>query len=393
MTALVAERAAEVVAAAQRLLAKRLGAPVKLVDPVVLGGSGRTVVLRVRVADKSYALPRTLIVKKVPAASGTSGSAESQSYEPGVASVDSAFLREAISYQFATALAKVNRPGPELLAHDLDGRLLILSDLGEDSRRLTQVLKAGGERTAGNALMAFAQALGRLHAATVGREADFTALMRRAEVAHRIDGITLQARASIAELPPLLDQHLHITVPTHLVKSVQSSLRLFGRSRFRAFSASELCPDNIIVNDDGIRFLDYEWGGFRDATLDIASAIVSFPGCLCHYDLTRDRAQGMVEAWRSQVVGVWPHFRDDDLLATKIVDAQLVWVWLSTNWFLPDDHGRIASAREHPLSVPRSHALISRWEALADNADIARRPEIADPARRIADALDRELPG
>ena len=34
--------------------------------------------------------------------------------------------------------------------------------------------------------------------------------------------------------------------------------------------------------------------------------------------------------------------------------------------------------------VPRSHALISRWEALADNADVARRPEIADPAQTLA---------
>jgi len=34
MTALLAERAAEVVSAAQQLLSKRMGAPVKLSDPI-----------------------------------------------------------------------------------------------------------------------------------------------------------------------------------------------------------------------------------------------------------------------------------------------------------------------------------------------------------------------
>ncbi|MBO0853900.1 MAG: kinase, partial [Nocardia sp.] len=64
MTALLAERAAEVVSAAQQLLTKRMGAAVKLSDPIELSGSGRTTVLRVRVAD-TFSLPRTLIVKQV----------------------------------------------------------------------------------------------------------------------------------------------------------------------------------------------------------------------------------------------------------------------------------------------------------------------------------------
>ena len=65
MTALLAERAADVVSAAQQLLTKRMGAPVKLSDPIELSGSGRTTVLRVRVAENAFSLPRTLIVKQV----------------------------------------------------------------------------------------------------------------------------------------------------------------------------------------------------------------------------------------------------------------------------------------------------------------------------------------
>ena len=65
MTALLAEPLSEVVAAAEKLLARRTGAPVRLVDPVDLGGSGRTIVVRVRVAENPFSLPRTLVLKQV----------------------------------------------------------------------------------------------------------------------------------------------------------------------------------------------------------------------------------------------------------------------------------------------------------------------------------------
>ena len=381
MSAMLAERTAEVVAAAEQLLSKRMGAPVKLADPVELGGSGRTVVLRVRVAENAYSLPRTVIVKQV-----TESVAEDDD-EPGVGSIDSAFLHEAVSYQFATALALDDRPGPDLLAHDLDARLLIISDL-VGGTRLTTVLQNAAEPVAANSLMAFAQALGRLHASTVGRAHDFTALMRRAEVAHQSEAISAQAMAAIEAVPALLLEHLDVTVPEPLDALATKCARLFGGGRFRAFSPSDLCPDNVIVNDDGIRFLDYEWGGFRDATLDIAYALVSFPACLCYYDLTPERASEMVEAWRAEVVGMWPQLADDDLLRRKIVEAQLVWVWLTTYWFLPDHHARIAAVREHGLSVPRSDALIARWDALGMSAHHAGRTDIAEFAHTVASAIE-----
>ncbi|MGY2061671.1 kinase, partial [Nocardia gipuzkoensis] len=186
-----------------------MGAPVKLSDPVELSGSGRTTVLRVRVAENAFSLPRTLIVKQVR---GAAQDRRIGGLAPGVASIDSAFLREAVSYQFTTALSSRHRPGAYLLAHSLPDRLLILSDLGENTS-LTPVLHAGAEPATRNALMAFAQALGRMHAATVGREADFVALLRRVDVSHRIDGIGQQAEAAINEVPGLLLRELGIEVP------------------------------------------------------------------------------------------------------------------------------------------------------------------------------------
>ncbi|MFC4373601.1 phosphotransferase family protein [Nocardia halotolerans] len=384
MTALLAERAADVVSAAQQLLTKRMGAAVKLSDPIELSGSGRTTVLRVRVAENSFSLPRTLIVKQVR---GSAQDRRTGGMAPGVASIDSAFLREAVSYQFTTALSPEYRPGAYLIAHSVPDRILVLSDLG-DNALLTSVLQARVEPGTHNSLMAFGQALGRMHAATVGREPDFVALLRRVDSVHRVDGIAQQAQAAIAEVPGLLEAELGIDVPGEIAERIVHGNRLFTGGRYRAFSPSDLCPDNVIMNDEGARFLDYEWGGFRDATLDIAYALVSFPGCLCDFELSRSRAREMVEAWRSAVVGVWPSLADDTVLAERILEARLIWVWLSTYWFLPADHTRIATAREHGLSVPRSEALINRWSALAEDARVTGDDAVGDFAEQVSAMLE-----
>ncbi|QBJ98335.1 kinase [Rhodococcus sp. ABRD24] len=382
MTATLAEPLSEVVAAAEKLLTRRIGAPVRLVDPVDLGGSGRTIVLRVRVAENQFSLPRTLVIKQVRESSRKSDARRIEFDVPEVANVDVAFLREAVSYQFATALATENRPGADLLAYDFDARLLVLGDLG-DSTPFASLLKNPDPDTVTNSLMAMAQALGRMHAATVGREDDFTALLRRAEVAHCGDVVAEQAAASLETVPSMLAEHLGIEVSSEVLEVAARAERLFGGGRFRAFSPSDLCPDNIIVNDEGVRFLDYEWGGFRDATLDLAYALVSFPACLCSVELSYERARAMTEAWRAEVVGMWPVFADDDFLTERVLDAQLVWVWLSTSLFLPEDYARIAAVRGHQLSAPRADALSARWESLARFAEKSGSDAVAQHASAV----------
>ncbi|WP_068273089.1 phosphotransferase family protein [Aldersonia kunmingensis] len=389
MTAVLAERAAEVLAAAQQLLTKRMGSPVKLVDPVELGAGRRTVVLRARIAENAYSLPRTVILKQI---NGSAYEALNRGPEArGDTALASAFVREAVCYQFATSLAPGNRPGPELLGYDIDSRLLVLSDLG-DEHQMTSLLKHGDDNAVTNMLMAQAQALGRMHAATVGREDDFIALARRADM-DRHDELAEQAEASVEGLADLLREKVGIEVPADITEMARRCSKLFSGGRLRAFSPSDLCPDNIIVNGEGVRFLDYEWGGFRDATLDIAETLVSFPGCLCDYDLTAPRARAMVEAWRAEVVGMWPQLADDELLRRKILDAELIWVWLSTFWYLPDNNSRLAEVREHGLAVRRSVALPRRWRSLATFAVHVGEGSLAAFAEAVADAFETKWVG
>ncbi|MGB3770312.1 MAG: kinase [Rhodococcus sp. (in: high G+C Gram-positive bacteria)] len=386
MTLLVADPVPEAVAAARELLARRTGAPVTLVDPVDLGGSGRTVVLRVRVAENHFQLPKTLVIKQV-----RGGSSDSVTRTGLGAGDDTAFIREAVSYQFANAMPSDTRPGPALIAYDLSERLLVLSDLG-DAAPFTTLVSHTDAASVTNSLMAMAQALGRMHAATFGREEDFGALLGRAGIAHTRDGMTDQVADAVQRVPHLMRGELNIEVPEFVSAAVQRAARLFGSGGHRAFSPSDLCPDNIIVNDEGVRFLDYEWGGYRDATLDVAYTLLSYPGCLCRLDLTPQRAEAMVDAWRAEVVGIWPDLADDQTLQATLLDAQLIWAWLTTYWFLPDDDTRNAALRQHHLSVPRSVALSARWAILSDYARTAAQPDVSDFADRVRGALAARWP-
>ncbi len=237
MTATLADPVSEVVQAAETLLTRRTGAPVTLADPVDLGGSGRSVVLRVRVAANPFSLPRTLVLKQVPPARG----AGQVDLRGAAADEEVAFLREAVSYQFATALAKDHRPGAELLAYDFETRLLVLSDLG-DATPLATLLRSGDTDTVGNTLMALAQALGRMHAATVGREEDFSALLRRAGVVSVSDAVAEQAVDAVQGVPELLATDFGLTVPPSVLDRAERAAKLFTGGRFRAFSLRICAP-------------------------------------------------------------------------------------------------------------------------------------------------------
>jgi len=378
MHALATDAVTEVVQAAQRLLTRRTGAPVTLVDPVDLGGSERTIVLRVRAEENPFSLPKTMVVKRVLACPDGAS--------PATDTAKDAFLREAVSYQFGNTLRPENRPGAQLFAHDVDDGLLVLSDLGSGPT-LADVLLRGDELAAQHGLMAWAQALGRMHAATADGEDDFRALLRRANRQPWPYPLDNTAREALEQLPDLLVAQLGVKTPAAVQERAAGTQRLLGPEALRAFSPSDLCPDNAMLTDAGVRFLDFEWGGFRDVTLDAAYALVPFPACWCIHQVTDAQSEELVQAWRAEVVGVWPQLADDQVLWPRMLEAQLLWVWLSTYWFLPGGSAKPDPGGHHPLTYTRSGALQVRWLQLARAAERAEDDVVADHARSVAQAL------
>jgi hypothetical protein len=277
-------------AAAERLLTRRAGATVVLADPEDLGGSERSVVARARVARNPFSLPRTLVVKHYL------GDPDPRRPDP--------FHFEVASCQLFTALPVDARPSPVLIAHDPQARLLVLEDLGRSST-LADTLFGTDAVAAQRCLLSWARALGRMQAATAGRENDFGALLRRLGERVRRDPVADDARAAFGGVPDLLAGTLDVTVPAKAEQEARETARLLGGTRFRAFSPSDTCPDNNLVTSRGVRFVDFEWGCFRDVALDAAYFRVPFPACESSFALPAGLADSMLEAWRNEIAAVW----------------------------------------------------------------------------------------
>lgn len=358
---------AAAVAAGESVLSRRFGSAITLVAPEDLAGSGPATVVRARVVSSSFALPRTLVIKHYPD-------------EP--ASGADPFAQEAVSYQLFTALAPDERMCPELLAHDGRDRVLVLEDLGR-TPTLEDKLYARDSRAAERALLSWARSLGRLHASTAGREADFNALLRRLGGPAKTD----PAGDDLCDhVPSVIQERLGIPAPEDVLAQVATAQEQARSAGFRAFSPVELSPDNNLVTGESVRFLDFEYGRVRSALVDAAHLRLPFASWPDALALPAGMSEAMVAAWRAEVVGVWPALADDEVLAEQLTISELLRVWLITG----EELGSLDLSR-HAAPVSREAALVTWWRDLAKHAGYVRMTAVSEFAARVAAALAARL--
>ena len=368
MTVFAEDLITEVLTAAEALLSRRAGSAVSLRDPEELGGTGRSTVVRARLLENPLAAGRTVVIKMLN---------DDAPVGP--------FQREVSAYQYATALPTASRPGPQLIASDPESRILVLTDLGH-GRPMLDLLGEDAE-TVRRGVSAWGQALGRMHAATVGGEEDFDALLSRnsdSGAGPGADEVVPQALAARDGAADLADR-LGIALPEIIAEYLAAGCRLFAEGEFRAFSPADVGPENILINSDGVQFMDYEFGAFRDATLDVAYALVTFPSLLGETTVSvhAELEKGLVDAWRSEVQGLWPVVGRNSELPRRLLVARTLWVWLTTHWMIT------GGSRGHDWALHTSDARVvaTRWADLADAARAAGNADLAEAADQLSRAL------
>lgn len=309
----------QIIAYAEAVLTHRYGGQQHLTEPEVLSGSGTTVVLRARVATNPFLSHRSVVVKYLPAA--------------GDPLDDAAFVREVVAYQFTTSLSEEVRPGPVLLGHDLDKRVIILSDCG-DADTLETLLETSEGDDRVRLLRNLGTSLGKMHAGTAEAEDGFNILLSR------MVGSIEDARETQALREGMLENRIlegveilrraGLAVPAEIEETAETvQLRLF-RGGTRAFTPFDLSPDNIIYAER-TQFLDYEWAGFRDVVFDLAGIIAGFPQHLSTRPISDEEAKVLVDAWAAEVSDTWPSLLEAETLHKRIVAALLGWAFFSVS--------------------------------------------------------------
>lgn len=302
----------QVVDIAQDLLSRRFGGQQKFSEIERLSGSGHAIVLRARVASSPFLQQRTVVLKHNP--------------PTGHAIDDVAFISEVVAYQFTTSLSEDTRPGPVLLAHDIDQRILVLTDLGDSNTLSDTLIKADDEERM-QVIRALGTELGQMHADTAGREPDFEALANRV-IRNQPDIVNHQLRAEALHNSIYLGlevlERAGLTPPEEVTQYANASAATLLSGNERAFTPFDLSPDNIIVSQK-ISFLDYEWAGFRNVGFDVACVIAGFPQFLFARPISDDEADVFVHAWAREVVETWPRFGESEELNRLIVRSLIGW--------------------------------------------------------------------
>lgn len=309
--------ATEILTAASALLGT------ELTDPVDLGGSQRSTVLRARRADGG-----TVILKSHAEWNG--------------------FAAESGGLKFADlTFAGL---GPSLLAADAGHRLIAMEDLG-DAPNLADLLLGGDPEAARAALIEWAATYGRLAARSVGRESELGV------------GAAPWIEETVEKVPGLLDA-MEIAPPTRLDADLAAVTEL-DYDRYQVFSPGDICPDNNLLTAAGVRPIDFEHAGFHSVFLDAAYTRMPFATCWCVYRLPKTFSLEAERAYRDEVVAAYPELADDQVWRPGVRLASAALALSMTLPLLP----RVLD-EDRPMHRSRSTATVRqilryRWESSA----------------------------
>lgn len=320
------------VEAATALLVARFGGSPELSDPEDLGGSGSSMVLRCRLSADPFLQERTVVIKQLPpqkvgepvAAKATDGG---EDFGPDALGM----LREVVAYQYTNTLAESVRPGPVLLAYDINQRLLVLSDAG-DGTSFTDVLTLQDSKARTGALRKLGRSLGKMHAATFGGADSYTTLMRRQCQRHHISPEAIQE--SDINVGELIESGVELmttnglTIDPVVQRYAMEAAERQTKSEYQVFTPFDLAPDNVMLTTNVV-LLDYEWAGFRDAAFDVACVVAGFPQDNSTPSLDEPETTEFLAAWRAEAQHIWPVLSDDEVFHDWVMSALIGWSFLS----------------------------------------------------------------
>jgi len=178
---------------------------------------------------------------------------------------------------------------PRLLGADAAAGILLMEDLGQDVSLADSLLTGGRERAEAD-LIAYARALGSMHAWTMQRAGE-----PAGQVVEEPAWLTVIANGR----EPFLAAAARMGLPIDGVAGEidQIAVTLLGTGDV-GLVHGDPCPDNVLVAGGACRIVDFEAAGWGGVVLDAGYLIAPFPSCWCFAGLPAEVAAPAVGAYR-----------------------------------------------------------------------------------------------
>ena len=284
------------------LLSAAWGERTAVLGAEVLGD--RTHVFRLRLDDG-----RSAVLKRRDGEAGASGGG--------------AFGIELAALEYLNAMPEP--VAPRLLGADAEAGILLMEDLGP-GRSLADSLLAGSPEAAQRVqadLVAYARALGAMHAWSRDRGAAFAALRARHAPREPLEPAWLGAvgRGQAGFLAVAAG----LGLPTAGVEDeIQAITDITNGMAYPGLLHGDACPDNMRLRGGECLIFDFESSGWGPVALDAAYLLAPFPSCWCFGRLPAGTAASALDAYRSQVGAAGVELGPD--WAAAMAAAMAVWV-------------------------------------------------------------------
>lgn len=334
-----ADDAVRVAAAA---LSRQAGGTFVIDDVRDLGGDQRrNLVLRASAID-ACGFARSIVIKATRAAD----------YDPSAANAyqTSGLVKEWAATTLLAGQAARCGGCAALLASDVAQGVLVFEDYGEDLASLAQPLLHGSADEAEQALTAYAIALARLHAGTLGCREEHAAIVRTA-----LPHATLPppGRGWIEREPRPVIAVLGRNVPDDELATMEERLRSPGP--WLALVHRDPCPDNVLLTTDGTaRLIDFEFASPGHALLDAAYWRIGFPTCWCAGQVPDTVGERIDAAYRTALGEAVPAAADRDAFQRESAIIGVIWLFGSLAWLL---EGALEEDTDWGIATRRSRIL------------------------------------
>jgi len=345
---------AEIARAAEAALSRATGEAVAIGDVETLSGQERrNLILRGRLSGAG----RAVIVKATRAGD----------YDAAAANAFDAFglVREWAATALLAACAPAGRHGARLLAGDAARGILVFEDIGAGSESLVESLRDGGPEAAERALMAYAAALGRLHADTAACSDEHAKALREAFPAARLP--VPRQRARLERLAVGIRERIGGCVPDDDLAQIAHRLQEPGV--WLALVHGDPCPDNALRSPDGVRLIDFEFAMPGHALQDAVYWRIGFPTCWCAGRVPDEVAARAEAAYRAEVGRVIVEARDAAAFRRESAFIAAAWLLTSLDWRLDST---LAEDGTWGIAPMRSRLLwyLEATIAMTEEADI-----------------------